>query len=229
MCKSKGATRHHHHHPAVSLSLLISLSNRDVCALGADIETLSLSLQRNGRTRTKKKAPPPPWRSTTQTSRKARKVRRTLFFDQARARRSIGFDLSSLFCSLDTSLTDHAMCDALDRLTHRQPDVRKQIFAGRETDRRRGTRCCCFYCIRERFFFSSDRRTLRVLDERKRSKIIQIFSKRRRRSPRIPKGREKLTFDVLFFLSRKSNANDTNNNNSPFRRRSKARMLRRGP
>jgi len=55
VCKSKGATRHHHHHPALSLSLLISLSNRDVCALGADIETLSLSLQRNGRTRTKKK------------------------------------------------------------------------------------------------------------------------------------------------------------------------------
>jgi hypothetical protein len=124
VCKSKGATRHHHHHPALSLSLLISLSNRDVCALGrADIETLSLSLlQRNGRTRTKKKAPPP-WRSTTQTSRKARKVRRTLFFDRRsnkRARRSIGFDLFSLFVlsfSRHISLTTQCAMLSTDLLT----------------------------------------------------------------------------------------------------------------
>ena len=195
VCKSKGAlTRHHHHHhPALSLSLLISLSNRDVCALGrADIETLSLSLlQRNGRTRTKKKAPPP-WRSTTQTSRKARKVR-TLFFDRRsnkRARRSIGFDLFSLFVlsfSRHISLTTQCAMLSTDLLTGSLTYENKFSLDAKPIEG--GVRVVFVFVIAfESDSFSHPTPTNFACSTRK--KEIENHSKRRR-SPRMKRERER--------------------------------------
>ena len=130
---------------------------------------------------------------------KGAKGKETLFFDIAFffARRSIGFDLSLLF--VDTPLTTNVMLSthhrAQNRLTHRQPDVRKQILAGRETDRRRGAHVV----FEQRFSLPTYTftRASRTLDERKRSKNQSFPMSVQRRSPRMKE--EKLTFDVFFY------------------------------
>ena len=127
-------------HHYTSRSLFLSLSNRIEsrrCLLTKKRSSLSSNRRRNGNHHIMAKYYP--------DIAKGAKGKETLFFFALSsrfitiARRSIGFDLS--LCCSNRHTTDHK-CNALDtsynRLTHRQPDVRKQILAGRETDRRRG-------------------------------------------------------------------------------------------